>query len=123
VVAVLDWELATIGDPLADFTFHAMMYRMPPHIVAGLAEADIGALNVPSEAEYVATYCRRTGRNQLGAYDFYMAFNFFRLAAIFHGIKGRAIRGNASSACAAERGLVFPQLAALAWEHAMQIGA
>lgn len=123
VLAVLDWELSTIGHPLADFAYHAMMYRMPPHIVAGLAGADVAALNIPSEADYVAAYCRRTGRDGMPGYDFYVAFNFFRIAAIFHGIKGRAMRGTASSAQATERGRVFPELAALAWEQARKAGA
>jgi aminoglycoside phosphotransferase (APT) family kinase protein len=113
VVAVLDWELSTLGHPLVDFAGHAMMYHMPPHIVAGLAGADIAALGIPSEADYIAAYCQRTGRSNLPDYDFYLAFNFFRLAAIFHGIKGRAIRGTAASAQAAERGQYFPELARL----------
>jgi aminoglycoside phosphotransferase (APT) family kinase protein len=117
ILAVLDWELSTLGHPLADFTYNAMMYRMPPHIVAGLAGADIAALNIPSEAEYVAAYCRRTGRDGIAGYDFYMAFNFFRIAAIFHGIKGRVIRGTAASAQARERVKVFPELAEIAWQQ------
>ena len=91
---MLDWELSTLGHPLADFAYHAMMYRMPPHIVAGLAGADLAALNIPSEAEYVAAYCaphraRRPSRTTSST----IAFNFFRLAAIVHGIKGRVMRG------------------------------
>ncbi len=117
ILAVLDWELSTLGHPLADFTYNAMMYRMPPHIVAGLAGADIAALNIPSEAEYVAAYCRRTKRREIAGYDFYMAFNFFRIAAIFHGIKGRVIRGTAASAQARERVKVFPELADIAWQQ------
>jgi len=115
VVAVLDWELSTLGNPFADFTYLAMMYHMPPHIVAGLAGADLAALNIPTEAEYVAAYCRRTGREAISHYAFYIAFNMFRLAAIFHGIKGRVIRGTASSAQAAERAKAFPELARIAW--------
>jgi len=114
VVAVLDWELSTLGHPLADFANHAMMYRMPPEIVAGLQGADLAALNIPSEAEYVAAYCRRTGRAAIPGYDFAIAFNLFRLAAIFHGIKGRVLRGTAASAHATERAAVFPRLAAMA---------
>jgi len=116
VLAVLDWELSTLGHPLADFAYHAMMYRMPPHIVAGLAGADLAALNIPAETDYVAAYCRRTGRAAIPAYEFYIAFNLFRLAAIFHGIKGRAIRGTAASAHALERAKNFPTLARLARE-------
>jgi len=120
VLAVLDWELSTLGHPLADFAYHAMMYHMPPQIVAGLAGADLAALNIPSEADYVAAYCRRTGRRDIPNYPFYIAFNFFRMAAIFHGIKGRVIRGTASSAQAAERAQAFPALTQIAWAMAKQ---
>jgi len=116
VLAVLDWELSTIGDPLADFAYHAMMYRMPPDIVAGLAGADLTALNIPSEADYIADYCLRNAGLSIPRYDFYIAFNFFRIAAIFHGIKGRVIRGTAASANAEERARSFPRLARLARE-------
>ena len=114
VIAVLDWELSTLGHPLADFAYHAMMYQMPPTIVAGLAGADLAALNIPLQADYLAAYCERTGRSHIPAWAFYMAFNFFRMAAIFHGIKGRVIRGTASSAHARERAESFPVLAELA---------
>ena len=116
VLAVLDWELSTLGHPLADFAYHAMMYRMPPDIVAGLAGADLAALGIPPEQDYVAAYCTRTGRDGIADYDYYVAFNFFRLAAIFHGIKGRVIRGTAASAHARERAESFPRLARLARE-------
>ncbi|WP_294198026.1 phosphotransferase [uncultured Sphingomonas sp.] len=114
VLAVLDWELSTLGHPLADFAYHAMMYRMPPDIVAGLAGADPAALGIPSEEEYVAAYCARTGRATIPNYDYYVAFNFFRLAAIFHGIKGRVIRGTAASAHARDRAASFPRIVRLA---------
>jgi aminoglycoside phosphotransferase (APT) family kinase protein len=115
VVAVLDWELSTLGHPLADFAYHAMMYRMPPGIVAGLAGSDLAALNIPPEQAYIADYCKRVGRASIPSYDFYLAFNFFRLAAIFHGIRGRVARGNAASADAERRAQSFSTLAALAW--------
>jgi aminoglycoside phosphotransferase (APT) family kinase protein len=117
VLAVLDWELSTLGHPLADFTYHAMMYRMPPHIVAGLAGVDLAESGIPAEADYVEAYCRRTGREGIADYDFYMAFNFFRMAAIFHGIKGRVLRGTASSLKARERVRVLPELTKLAWDQ------
>jgi aminoglycoside phosphotransferase (APT) family kinase protein len=116
VLAVLDWELSTLGHPLADFANHAMMYRMPPQIVAGLGRADVALLGIPTEAEYVAAYAQRTGRSRFESYDFCIAFNFFRLAAIFHGIKGRVIRGTAASAHAMERAKHFPLLAQLGCE-------
>lgn len=123
VLAVLDWELSTLGHPGADFAYNAMMYRMPPYIVAGLGGADIAALGIPGEEEYVAAYCARTGRESLPGYDFYVAFNFFRLAAIFHGIKGRVLRGTASSAQAHERVRILPELMELAWQQARRAGA
>lgn len=123
IIAVLDWELSTLGHPLADFAYTAMMYRMPPKIVAGLGDSDLQKLNIPSEASFLDDYCRRTDRPDMPGYDFYIAFNFFRIAAIFHGIKGRSIRGTAASAQAKERGAVFPELAALAWKQAEIAGA
>ncbi|MDO7836702.1 phosphotransferase [Sphingobium sp. HBC34] len=123
VLAVLDWELSTLGHPGADFAYHAMMYRMPPYIVAGLVGADIAGLGIPSEADYLAAYCARTGRDGMPGYDFYVAFNFFRLAAIFHGIKGRMIRGAASNAQTQERVRVLPELIQLAWQQAERAGA
>lgn len=113
-MAVLDWELSVLGHPLADFAYHAMMYHMPAYIVAGLSGADLQALGIPSEADYVAAYCACTGGTSIPGYRFALVFNFFRLAAIFHGKKGRVIRGTASSAQASERATVFPELAALA---------
>lgn len=120
ILAVLDWELSTLGHPGADFAYHAMMYRTPPHIVAGLGGANIANTGIPSEEAYVAAYCRRTGRDGMPNFGYYMAFNFFRLAAIFHGIKGRVIRGSAASAQAKERVAVLPELMALAWEQALR---
>jgi aminoglycoside phosphotransferase (APT) family kinase protein len=116
VIAVLDWELSTLGHPLADFAYHAMMYHMPANIVAGLEGIDLAALNIPTEADYVAAYCRRTNRKSIPSWDFYVAFNYFRLAAIFHGIKGRYLRGTAASASAKDRAEAFPVLARLARE-------
>jgi aminoglycoside phosphotransferase (APT) family kinase protein len=118
VIAVLDWELSTIGHPLADFAYHSMMYHMPPTIVAGLSGADIAGLNIPTEEAYVAAYCRRTGRADIPNYPFYVAFNFFRLAAILHGIKGRVVRGTAASAHAQDRAKIFPLAAEIAWARA-----
>jgi aminoglycoside phosphotransferase (APT) family kinase protein len=114
VLAVLDWELSTLGHPLADFSYHAMMYRMPGDIVAGLGGADPVPLGLPTEGEYIAAYAQRTGRASIPNWDYYLAFNFFRLAAIMHGIKGRVLRGTASNAQARERAESLPRLAALA---------
>lgn len=123
VLAVLDWELSTLGHPLADFTYHLMVWRMPAGVSTGLAGLDLGALNIPSEADYVAAYCARTGRDGIPDLDFYMAFNMFRLAAIVHGIKGRLVRGNASSAHAAQMAAGLEPLAERAWEQALRAGA
>jgi aminoglycoside phosphotransferase (APT) family kinase protein len=123
VLAVLDWELSTLGHPLADFTYHLMVWRMPAGVSTGLAGLDLEALNIPTEAEYIADYCRRTGRDRIGDIDFYMAFNMFRLAAIVHGIKGRLVRGTASSAHAAEMASSLEPLAERAWEQALRAGA
>ncbi len=119
ILAVLDWELSTLGHPLADFAYHLMMYRMPPRIIAGLVGADLGALNIPSEAEYVTSYCRYTGREGIAKLDFYVAFNLFRLAAILHGIKGRVSRGTAVSAHATDMAEAMPFIAERAWQEAL----
>ncbi len=118
VLAVLDWELSTLGHPLADFSYHLMMYRMPD----ALGEADLAALGIPGEVDYVAAYCRRTGRDGIADLDFYMAFNLFRLAGIVHGIKGRLVRGTAASAHAAEMAKRLEPLADLAWAQARKAG-
>jgi aminoglycoside phosphotransferase (APT) family kinase protein len=119
VRAVLDWELSTLGDPAADFTYHLLMYRMPggPNF-SGLAGMDLEALGIPSEDDYVAAYCKRTGRDHLPNKDYLIVFCLFRLAAILHGIKGRLARGNASSAHAAQMVERLEPLAELALSEA-----
>lgn len=114
VLAVLDWELSTLGHPLADFTYHLMMYHLPPHIIGGFKGADLAALNIPAQDDYVAAYCARTGRKGIDNLSFYLAFNMFRFAAIIHGIKGRMARGTASSPEAASLVATLPELAGLA---------
>jgi aminoglycoside phosphotransferase (APT) family kinase protein len=118
VLGILDWELSTIGDPLSDFAYHLMMYRMPPLGVTGLLGKDLQASNIPSEAEYVATYCRLTGRSGIENLEYYIAFAMFRLAGIFHGIRGRVVRGTATGAKALEYAGHVEAIAALAWESA-----
>lgn len=120
VLAVLDWELSTLGHPLADFSYHLMAYRMPSLGTAGLLGSDLAALNIPSEDAYLAAYCRRTGRSGIPAHelDFYIAYNLFRLAAIVHGIRGRVIRGTAASAHARQMSESVEPLASLAWAQA-----
>jgi aminoglycoside phosphotransferase (APT) family kinase protein len=123
VLAVLDWELSTLGHPLADFSYHLMMYRMPVGMSAGLLGMDLPALNIPTEEDYVAAYCRRTKRSGIPDINFYMAFNMFRLAAIVHGIKGRLVRGTAASGHADSMAASLEPLADLAWSQARLAGA
>ncbi|PZN93167.1 MAG: phosphotransferase family protein [Alphaproteobacteria bacterium] len=123
VLAVLDWELSTLGHPLADFSYHLMMYRMPPSATTGLIGNDLAALNIPTEDEYVAAYCARTGRDGIPNLDFYVAYNMFRLAGIIHGIRGRVVRGTAASAHAKKTAEGVELLADLAWEQARKVGA
>ena len=117
VLAVLDLELSTLGHPLADFAYNAMMYRMPPDILGGICGLDLRAQGIPDESAYVASYCRRTGREAMPDLDFYIAFNMFRFAAILHGIRGRVKRGTASSADAQAMGDRYMRVADLAWEQ------
>lgn len=119
VEAVLDWELSTLGHPMGDFTYHLMMYHLPPHMIGGFAGADLQALGIPSQADYLAAYCERTGRTvpTEKELNFFLAFNMFRLAGIIHGIKGRIARGTASSAHAQTMADNLPELAALAWKQ------
>jgi len=118
VVAILDWELSTLGHPLADFAYHLLPYRMPPALRTGLLGANLAGLNIPSEPEYVAAYCQRTGRASIPGLDFYIVFGLFRLAGILHGIKGRLARGTAASAHAAHHAHTFYAIAAHAWNQA-----
>ncbi|WP_375383103.1 phosphotransferase family protein [uncultured Sphingomonas sp.] len=113
VIAVLDWELSTLGDPVTDFAYNLMMYRVPSSVPWGLADRDLAALGLPDEAAYTAAYCRRTGRTELPELGTHLAFNLFRLAAIIHGIKGRMIRGTAASADAGEMVARMDLLAAI----------
>jgi len=120
VIAVLDWELSTLGDPVADFAYHLLMYRMPAGIFTGLKGLDLAQQGIPSEEEYVARYCERTGRSALPGLDYLIVFNLFRLSAILHGIKGRLARGTASSAHAAQMVQGLEPLANLAWSEAQK---
>jgi aminoglycoside phosphotransferase (APT) family kinase protein len=116
ILALLDWELATLGDPVADFAYHSMIWRVPPDLFRGLKGADLSALGIPAEEEYVADYCRRTGRDELPDLTFYIAFSFFRLAAILQGIAKRAADGNASADDAVSLGARAAPLAQIGWD-------
>ena len=120
VIGVLDWELSTIGHPLGDFTYHLMAWQMPEVGIGstGLAGKDLSALGIPSEDEYVDLYCRRTGRDGIANRDFYMAYNFFRIAAILQGIAGRVRDGTAASVHAERAGQAVTPLAQIGWKFA-----
>jgi aminoglycoside phosphotransferase (APT) family kinase protein len=118
---VLDWELSTIGDPLADFAYHAMTWRVTPELFRGLAGIDFAAAGIPDEAEYVAAYCRRTGRQSVAAWEFYMVYSLFRIAAIVQGIAKRAIEGTAASREAVEVGRLARPFAEQAWALARSL--
>ena len=115
VVAVLDWELSTLGDPLADLAYHCMTYRLAPGTLGGVLGADLDELGLPTEADYVAAYCRHTGRTSIPDWEFYVAFSMFRLSAIAQGIMGRVIAGTANDARARERGERARPLAEAGW--------
>ena len=118
VLAVLDWELSTLGHPMADFAYHVMAWRLSPAEYRGLRGADLPALGIPGEEEYVQMYLDRTGRPRPGARDweFYLAFNLFRAAAIFQGVMARAMAGNAASAQAVETGKRARPTAEFGWK-------
>ncbi len=118
VVAVLDWELSTLGDPLADFANHAAMWRISPAVFRGLDGVDLAAEGLPGEAEYVAAYCRRTGRARIDNWEFYLAFGLFRLSAILQGIAKRALDGTAAHPDAQALGAMAGPVAERAWSVA-----
>jgi len=121
VLAVLDWELATLGHPLSDFAYLMLAWRMPPSVFRGMAGANLAALGIPSEAEFIADYCRRTRRAAIPDFDYYIVFNLFRIAAILHAIWARALAGNASDRSALETGQRAEHLAAAAWQAAQRM--
>jgi aminoglycoside phosphotransferase (APT) family kinase protein len=127
ILAVLDWELSTLGDPLADLAYHLMQWDMPPSEtgagVGSLVGHDLAALGIPSRAAYVDAYVRRTGLDPRPHLPIYLAYNFFRLAAIFQGIVGRARDGTATNEQALAMGPLVRPLANKAWEFARAAGA
>jgi aminoglycoside phosphotransferase (APT) family kinase protein len=122
VLAVLDWELSTLGHPLADFSYHCMAWHIPHTMGRGIGGLDIAALGIPSERDYLRRYCERSGRADIDAvmadWNFYLAYNLFRIAAILQGIAKRALDGTAASAQAAQAGAGARQLATLGWQFA-----
>ncbi len=120
ILAILDWELSTLGHPLADFSYHCMSWHIPPGKFRGIAGLDLQGLGIPNEAEYIAAYCRRTGREAIGHWDFYLAYNLFRIAAILQGIMKRALEGTAASQQALDAGSRARPLAELGWQYAQK---
>jgi aminoglycoside phosphotransferase (APT) family kinase protein len=120
IVAILDWELSTLGHPLADFSYHCMSWHIPPGQFRGIAGLDLNTLGIPGETDYVAAYCRRTGRSGIEHWDFYLAYNLFRIAAILQGVMKRALDGTAASQQALDAGKRARPLAELGWEYAQK---
>lgn len=127
ILAVLDWELSTIGDPMADFTYHLMQWQMPPDIstsgASSLLNVDLASLGIPEMGAYVEMYCRRTGRTGVPNLDYYAAYNFFRLAGILQGIVGRVRDGTAANENAAQSAAAVRPLAERGWYFAQRAGA
>jgi aminoglycoside phosphotransferase (APT) family kinase protein len=123
VAAVLDWELSTIGDPLADFTYVLMNWSMPHEGRSSLGGVDVASLGIPTQEEVVAIYCNETGRDGIPDLEWYFAYNLFRLCGIVQGIAGRVRDGTAASARATEQASRAVPLAEAAWRHAVRAGA
>jgi aminoglycoside phosphotransferase (APT) family kinase protein len=123
VLAVLDWELSTLGDPLADFTYVAMAWVTENGGRSGVMDLDRAALGIPELDEVVARYCAATNRDSVPDMNWYFAYNFFRLAGIIQGIKKRVIDGTASSQHAKDMSARVQPLAAMAWAFAQKAGA
>ena len=124
ILAVLDWELSTLGHPLADLSYHCMGWHIPPGTFRGIGGLDLPSLGIPTEAEYVRRYCERTGLSTpeavLNDWDFYLAYNLFRMAAILQGIAKRIEAGTAASAQAVASAAGARPLAQIAWRFAQQ---
>jgi aminoglycoside phosphotransferase (APT) family kinase protein len=124
VVAVLDWELSTLGHPLADFSYHCMAWHIPPGEFRGIGGQDLATLGIPGEADYVRRYCDRTGRGDpsllMADWNFYLAYNLFRIAAITQGIARRVLDGTAASAEARATGAATRPLAERGWAFAQK---
>jgi len=124
ILAVLDWELSTLGHPLADFSYHCMAWHIPPGTFRGIGGVDLASLGIPSEQDYIHRYCERTGLatpEQLAPdWNFYLAYNMFRIAAILQGIAKRVEAGTASSAQARASGAGARPMAELAWSFAQK---
>ena len=122
--AVLDWELSTLGHPLADFAYHCLIWYRTPHMQQGLLGLDLEALALPPVRDYLAAYCSRLGREVVTPreWEYYIVFNMFRLVGILQGVAARAIQGNASSGQAAMLGSGARPLAEEAWRRVEALG-
>jgi aminoglycoside phosphotransferase (APT) family kinase protein len=120
VLALLDWELSTIGHPLADFAYHMLPWHLTAQQFRGMADKPLAALGIPSENEYLRSYCLRVGRRDVEPteWSFYVVYAMFRLAAILQGILKRSLVGTASHANARETGMKAGGIAAVAWKYA-----
>ena len=124
VIAVLDWELSTLGHPLADFSYHCMSWHIPPSLWRGIGGIDLAELGIPIEREYIEQYVAVTGYAGVQEHwDFYLAYNFFRIAAILYGIGERAKQGTATAADAMEMAAKAEPLADIGWHYAQQYQA
>ncbi|MSQ50104.1 MAG: phosphotransferase family protein [Betaproteobacteria bacterium] len=123
VLAVLDWELSTLGDPLADFSYHCMSWHIPPGKFRGIEGLPLAELGIPTEREYAERYFKRSGRKDVepSVWDYYMAYNLFRIAAILQGIAKRVLDGTAASEHAREAGSRAPLMAELGWKQVEKI--
>ena len=120
ILAVLDWELSTVGHPLADFSYHCMSWHIEPGQFRGIAGLDLEALGIPGQQQYIASYCARTGSTiRAEDFNFYLAYNMFRLAGIMQGIMKRYVDGTASSAQALQNGKAARPMAELGWKYAL----
>jgi aminoglycoside phosphotransferase (APT) family kinase protein len=117
ILAVLDWELSTLGNPLSDFAYHMMSWRLGADSYRGLKGYDLAALGIPDEEAYRRLYCQRTGRDDIPHWDFYMAYNMFRLAAILQGIMGRVVEGTAANVRARDAGARAKAMAEAGWRQ------
>jgi aminoglycoside phosphotransferase (APT) family kinase protein len=118
VLAVIDWELSTLGHPLADFSYLCMGWHIPPGAFRGIAGLDLAALGIPAEDEFIGRYCQRTGRGRIEHWNFYLAYNLFRIAAILQGVYRRALDGMASADNALAAGANAKALAEIGWRYA-----
>jgi len=123
VLAVIDWELSTLGHPLADFSYLCMSWHIPPGAFRGIAGLDHGSLGIPAEEQFIGSYCRRTGRRGIAHWNFYLAYNLFRIAAILQGVYRRALDGMASADNALAAGANAKALAEIGWRYAARADA